>query len=100
MVILNEHKDRITEKKLIGPPDLAVEIASPSTAGYDRREKQDTYAQAGVAEYWIADPIGKNVEVLILENGTYRSSGVFQAQATLPSKVLKGFLVKVAQFFG
>jgi hypothetical protein len=31
-VVLNEHADIVAEKRLIGPPDLVVEIASPSTA--------------------------------------------------------------------
>jgi len=33
LVILNEHRDRITPSRIIGPPDLVIEIASPGTAG-------------------------------------------------------------------
>ncbi len=32
VVILNAHLDRMAQKKIIGAPDLVVEIASPSTA--------------------------------------------------------------------
>ena len=76
-----------------------MEIASPSTAGYDRREKQNAYARAGVPEYWIADPASRTVEVLALEQGAYRSLGVFQGKATLPTKIVPEFPVRVGQFF-
>jgi len=90
----------ITPSRIVGPPDLVVEVTSPGTAGYDRREKQDAYARAGVPEYWIADPHAQTVEVLILEADAYRSQGVFRGQARLPSRVIAAFPVPVAQLFG
>jgi Uma2 family endonuclease len=45
-----------------GLPILAVEIVSPSSASRDRIVKRRRYLQAGVAEYWIADPMAKLVE--------------------------------------
>ena len=99
LVILNEHKERITPAKLEGAPDLVVEVASPSTAGYDRRQKQDAYARAAVPEYWIVNPEAQAVEVLVLEQDAYRSLGVFRGKALLPSQVIAKFPVKVEQFF-
>lgn len=43
--------DRATE-----PPDLIVEIVSPSSRRFDHETKKDDYERAGVAEYWIIDP--------------------------------------------
>ena len=99
IVVLNANLGIITPSHIIGAPDLIVEIASPSTAGYDRRTKQDAYARAGVPEYWIADADARTVEVLVLERGAYRSAGVFRGQATLPSQVIAGLPVQVEQFF-
>ena len=99
VVLLNAHLERVTEKKISGAPDLAVEIASPSTAAYDRLTKYEKYAQAGITEYWIVKPTRRTVEVLVLENGEYRSLGVFSEQATLPSQVIPGLPVRVEQFF-
>ena len=99
IVVLNAHLDIITPGRIIGTPDLVVEILSPGTAGYDRREKQDAYARAGVPEYWLADPYAQAVEPLRLESGVYRSIGVFAGAATVPSGVIPEFPVRVEQFF-
>lgn len=55
-----------------GAPMLIVEILSPSSARFDRVTKLNKYAQCGVAHYWILDPKARTLEVLKLEDGTYR----------------------------
>ena len=40
-----------------GPPDIAVEIISPSSRNYDTVEKKINYARYGVQEYRLIDPI-------------------------------------------
>ena len=99
IVLLNAHLDRVTAKRIIGAPDLVVEVASPGTAAFDRLTKYDVYARAGVIEYWIVKSAQRTVEVLALENGEYRSLGIFNGQATLPSRVIPGLPVRVEQFF-
>lgn len=81
------------------PPDLAIEVASPSTARYDRQKKYYAYARAGVREYWIVEPTKYTVEVFILEEGEYHSLGVFSGEQTLPSLVVPDFSVQVQRFF-
>ena len=97
-VVLHANQSIITPSRLLGAPDLVVEIVSPSTVGYDRRQKQDAYARAGVAEYWVADPNAKTVELLVLRNGAYQAIGVFLGKAVLPSLVAN-VPVRVEQFF-
>ncbi len=99
LVLLNDGLGKITESRVIGAPDLAIEISSPSTAIHDRHRKYVAYARAGVKEYWIADPKACTVEVLLLEGGVYHSAGVFSGEQTLPSQVVPNFPVQVQQFF-
>ena len=40
------------------PPDLVLEVASPSTGRRDYTVKRDGYARLGVGEYWRFDPSG------------------------------------------
>src|SRR3972149_7934837 len=49
-----EHLDRVQEQ-FAGPPDLVVEVLSPSTRSVDLGEKMGEYAQADIPEYWIAE---------------------------------------------
>lgn len=89
-----------TEQYLEGVPDLVVEAASPSSAGYDRREKQDAYARAGVPEYWILHPVDMTIELLRLEDGKYRSLGIFGGESLLPTQALAGLPYSVAELLG
>jgi Uma2 family endonuclease len=99
IVLLNTHLDRVTAKRIVGAPDLVVEVASPGTAAFDRLTKYDVYAHAGVREYWIVKSDQRTVEVLVLESGEYRSLGIFNGQVALPSRVVPGLPVRVEQFF-
>ena len=87
----------VGHQEIRGAPDLVVEVAAPSTAAYDRRQKQDAYARAGVPEYWIVDPLFLEIEVLRLEEGGYRSLGVFRDAQVLPTQALAGLPHTVAE---
>lgn len=100
LVILKSHFDRIKETRIVGAPDLVVEVASPGTTTHDRREKYDAYAQHGVSEYWLVDPRYQTVEVLTLENEKYILLGLFKQQEYLRSKVVPTMTeIRVEQFF-
>lgn len=45
-----------------GLPMLAAEVVSPSSSSRDRIVKRPRYARAGIAEYWIVDPLSRLVE--------------------------------------
>ncbi len=100
LVVLNAGADKIVPSRIIGAPDLVVEVSSPGTVGHDRRAKQDAYEQAGVREYWVVDPMAHTIEVLVLEGGTYKSLGIFSEEQTIPSNVVPTMgEVSVAKFF-
>jgi Uma2 family endonuclease len=82
-----------------GAPDLVMEILSPSTGYYDLTKKRDAYERFGVREYWIVDPERKRVELLVLEDGTYRSDQTITTDGTARSVLLEGFAVDVAPLF-
>jgi Uma2 family endonuclease len=46
-----------------GPPDLVVEVLSPSNRTYDRNLKRKHYLDNGVPELWIVDADERTVEV-------------------------------------
>lgn len=62
----------IVERAIEGPPDLIVEILSPSTSKCDRETKRKLYERYGVRCYWIVDPDARRVVTRELEAGRYR----------------------------
>jgi Uma2 family endonuclease len=100
IVVLAARLDRITPSRIKGAPDLVIEVLSPATEKYDRTEKREAYERAGVTEYWLADPLARTVEILILQEGAYHSAGIFRGRDTLPSQVVPTIAeVCVEQFF-
>lgn len=69
--IRNENIGRIRENGLYGPPDLVVELLSPSTSNYDLNQKKMVYERNGVSEYWIVDPDTKEVQGHFLKDGNF-----------------------------
>jgi Uma2 family endonuclease len=98
-LVLNHKLRLITDRGIEGPPDLVIEIGSPGSRTHDRGRKLAAYARGGVPEYWLAEPADQTIEVLVLEDGAYRSLGVFTGAATPPSRVLPTLSVRVEQFF-
>jgi Uma2 family endonuclease len=62
-----DHEHYWTKRGIEGPPDLVVEVISPSTARQDRLLKRERYVRFGVPEYWIIDPKLRRVEVYRLQ---------------------------------
>ncbi len=67
--MLKERVDLLSDRGVEGPPDLVVEITSPSTAGRDGGVKLERYRLYGVAEYWVVDPDARTIDVWDLAGG-------------------------------
>lgn len=65
--ISNENSHIIVNRKIVGVPDLLVEILSPSTGSHDKIRKKSLYERFGVKEYWIVDPVLHTIDQFILE---------------------------------
>ena len=75
--------------------DLVVEIVSPDGLERDTEEKPLDYAEAGIPEYWIVNPLDSTITVLTLDGQAYRLHGRFQRGERATSRLLPGFDVSV-----
>jgi len=71
LFIASEHASIITEKHIMGVPDLVVEILSEGTRKQDEIVKRRLYEQYGVQEYWIVDPELESVKVYRMQDGRF-----------------------------
>lgn len=79
--------------------DLAVEVVSPDKPERDLVEKPGDYAEGGVQEYWIVNPIDETISVLRLEGAAYVEAGIYRRGDSASSVLLPGFSLGVAAVF-
>lgn len=78
------------------PPDLAVEVVSPSDKHYDVTAKVLAYLKAGTRLVWVIEPVAKSVMVCRSET----DFTVLNYEDTLTGEdVVPGFACPVAQLF-
>ena len=90
------HLDVDEDKTFPIPPDLAIEVVSPTDVHYRIVRKAFDYLAAGTRLVWVLDPVAKAVTV-------YRSESnieILTHEATLTGEdVVPGFTCSVGQLF-
>ncbi|WP_042354003.1 Uma2 family endonuclease [Bacillus rubiinfantis] len=98
LIVVCDQK-KITEKNIVGAPELVVEVLSPSTARNDRWIKYNSYEKAGVKEYWIVDPLNLSVEVYELNEASFKQTGVYGKEDTLTVGILPELQIQLNTIF-
>lgn len=99
VVLLRDANDRRYQDAYWLGADLVVEVVSPDLPGRDTIEKRLDYAEAGIPEYWIVNPLDETITVLGLHGGAYVTHGVFRRGDEATSLLLLGFTVSVDEVF-
>lgn len=79
--------------------DLVMEIVSADNPERDLVVKRADYAEGGIPEYWIVNPLDETITVLRLEGEQYAEHGVFRRGEKSASPLLEGFTVQVSEVF-
>lgn len=61
-------RSKLDERGCNGAPDLIVEILSPGNSRTEMKDKFELYQEAGVLEYWIANPAEKMIQIFRLDD--------------------------------
>lgn len=97
--ITHERLSIISETNIQGPPDLIIEVLSPSTQKYDRKQKSQLYYTNGVKEYWLIDPATQLAEVFAREDKGWYRAGVYDEEDTLVSPLLPELEINLKEIF-
>jgi Uma2 family endonuclease len=98
MLLLSATDPRRQNRYWLGA-DLALEVVSADKPERDLVDKRGDYAEGGVAEYWIVNPLTETITVLRLRAGAYEEAGVFRRGQVAASVHVPEFSVAVDQVF-
>lgn len=85
-------RGKLTDKGCSGAPDWIIEIVSPGNPGHDYVRKLNLYADAGVREYWIVDPLSETISVYHLEKKNFRATA-YNLQALVQSYIFNDLYI-------
>jgi len=98
MIWTTAHLHRIGQRES-DPPDLVLEILSPSNPEHDTDTKLREYAQADIPEYWIVNPEHKALTIYLLQDDRYHLHSHVGQGEVARSVILPGFEVAVDVLF-
>jgi Uma2 family endonuclease len=100
LLLLLDAKDPRNQEAYWLGADLVVEVVSPDDPERDTVLKRADYAEAGIPEYWIVNPIDETITVLALaDDGQYAEHGVFRRGARAGSRLIGGLMLGVDELF-
>ncbi len=79
-----------------GPPDLAVEVVSPSDRAGDLLAKVRDWLSAGCQSVWVVDPTSQTISIY---RGSHEPAMLTNADVLADDAVLPGFHLPVTQVF-
>ena len=94
----------ITLRGCEGPPNLVVEVLSPSNPARDLETKRELYARHGIPEYFILNTDTGTVTalsnpVISAGKGAYRSERLYRPGDVLTIAAIPGLEIAVADIF-
>jgi Uma2 family endonuclease len=92
---------KIDERGCLGAPDFIIEILSDGNSKREMQTKYALYEEAGVLEYWIADPQHESIQQFVLNPKTdkYELHRMCVKPDFLTSSVFLDFTVDLEEIF-
>ena len=94
----------MSDRACEGPPDLVVEILSPSNTRHDLETKRELYARHGIPIYLIVDVEEESVRALAEPTtsgnvGVYAEEAVYRVGDVIDIGVIPGLRIAVSDIF-
>ena len=99
LVYVRAERQHMWQGRIItGAPDLVVEVMSQDRAK-DLIRNRRWYAEAGIPEYWIVDPVNDTLTILELAGSQYIERAVLGRNDTLTTPTLPGLSIPLTELF-
>ena len=92
LIFVSKERSSILRDRVLGAPDVVIEVVSPATEHRDRFVKLAWYRRYGVRECWIANPHTRTIDVIDCVDGTTES---FAGTQVIRSRAVPGFTPSV-----
>ena len=99
LVVLRRGRARLADEGIHGPPDLVVEIISPSSETIEMHRQCPLDARQGVRELWLIDPVSEQVHRYDFSVEAARPVRVVAGNEKLETPLLPGLVIAAAELF-
>lgn len=99
MVICDLEENLDENDYYMGVPSLVVEILSEGTRSKDLIKKLDLYMSCGIREYWIINPLNREVTVYLFEDQDISNSITYHKSETVQSFIFPGLSAELDRIF-
>jgi Uma2 family endonuclease len=82
-----------------GVPTLVVEILSEGTRRKDLINKLDLYMSCGISEYWIVNPLNKEITIYEFADGDIKQHSTYIRNDTAQSFSFQGLTAQLTRIF-
>jgi prevent-host-death family protein len=100
IMVICDLEEKLNEKDYyMGTPALVVEILSEETRRMDLIKKLDLYMSCGVEEYWIVNPLNREVMVYLFKDNDFDRHITFKGAELAQSFIFPGLNVELERIF-
>ena len=82
-------KSKLTDKGCTGSPNMIIEVVSKFNPSNDYIRKAFLYEKYKVQEYWIVNPMKKNILVYNLTDNGYDTPNIYSFDDVVPVSIFK-----------
>jgi Uma2 family endonuclease len=91
LVFISKARWRIVDERVIGAPDMVLEVLSPHPRIGKLQERIDWFAEYGVREIWLLRQLEETFEILTVERRRVNGRRTFDYLTPIASDVLPDF---------
>lgn len=99
MIICDMDEKTNDQDYYTGIPTLIVEIISESTRRKDYINKLDLYLSCGVKEYWIVNPLSKEVTLFYFEENEIKENKTYRMGEVVSSFIFEDLVIETKGIF-